>query len=165
MHGASSRQCPGYTRSTVFQELKVERIAREAPETRTEGLSRFDLDVFLIMAERVAIRGLDSSVTDDASGQGHYLPSSDATRAEPFRGYRPAAPRTRRIECLAQAHREERERLQARVAELRTRPSASEADVASAEAALAELGDVPRLLTSDSDEQWHAARECDPLLL
>jgi hypothetical protein len=111
------------------------------------------------MAERVAICGLDDPNTGD--GISHYLPLQGGDSTEPFQGHRPAAPRTRRVECLAHAHREARERLLARIAELRTRPSASTAEVAVAEAALSVLGDAPRVLAPNSDEQWHAVHECD----
>lgn len=147
------------------QELKTETQERSDDPTRTAGISRFDMDVFVWMAEHVAIRGLDDPLCPEGAHYFDQLPASVAS--EPFPGHiapPPAPPRRvyvpRRIECLTAAHAQARANAERQLDELRARQSTSSEETAPLEALLGRLGPYPQPMTANSDEAWHNMRQC-----
>jgi hypothetical protein len=125
------------------------------------------MDVFVWMAEHVAIRGLDDKRSPPDQ---HYISTLPASVGhEPYSAYheaekaaaRRAHSHVRRIECLAAAHHEMRLRAERQLQELRSRPSTSEDDLAQAQIRLDRLGEYPCIMTANSDTEWHNMRECD----
>ena len=149
-----------------MQELRIENRNRAHDPARTAGISRFDMDTFIWMAEHVAIRGLD----DDCGSEGqHYLSSLPTTVvSEPYSGYhdpskgvsRDAHGPVRRIECLAAAHKALKSHAEKQLQELRSRPSSSNQEIAAVISRLERLGEYPCLMDpANTDSAWHQMRE------
>jgi hypothetical protein len=131
-------------------------------------MSRFDMDVFIVMAEHVALRGLDDASADTHQ---HYLERlPESVQNEPFGGFSPPRSRHssshlmhvpyRRIECMALAHKELRERLEQQLKGMLGRESTSEEDLRQAQAALERIGKYPCWMSPNSDEAWHEMQQC-----
>lgn len=149
-----------------MQELSIESQSRTVDPARTAGISRFDMDTFIWMAEHVAIRGLDD---EHCSANEHYLSSlPDTIATEPYSGYhdpskgipRDAHGPVRRIECLAAAHQHVKSHTEKQLQELRSRPSSSEQEIDTVLSRLQRLGEYPCLLEpANTDAAWHGMRE------
>jgi hypothetical protein len=153
------------------QELRIESQNRTVDPARTDGISRFDMDTFIWMAEHVAIRGLDD---EHCSPGQHYLSALPSTvSSEPYTGYLDPSKGVgigshgpRRIECLAAAHQHLRSQAEKQLQELRSRPSSSEQEISAVVSRLERLGEYPCLMEpANTDAAWHSMREYASLVL
>ena len=137
----------------------METLPRDAASA---GMSRFDVDGFLAMAEAVAISGLDDPEDSIGNTKSHYLGTlPDADAPEPFPGYRPQGIKAvRRVECAAHAHRAARARAATALASLEARESSSAEEVTAARAKLTALGDAPCWAAPNDEAGFWSQQEC-----
>ena len=121
-------------------------------------LTRWELDKYLIMAERVAIRGLDDTAFSEGEAQ-HFMPADmPPSSQQPF-ACAPALQSNqqhalRRVECLAHAHAAALRVAQAELDALQGRESSSPEDLAAAQRKLASIGRFPLRMTGNTREEW-----------
>ena len=147
--------------ATSAQELRIE------PQPRPRGaaaegddgghISRYELDQHLRMAEHLAVRGLDDTLSAPENPYLSRLP--ETYDAEPFPGHasgRDAA--LRRVECLAAAHAAARDAAAAALAALPEGAGGEEQQALRAR--LERLGEAPTAMAANEEESWAAQAAC-----